>query len=379
MESLHSIQLSLTSLLFIFAVPFAYFAYHTKYWYRPDYLKRFDFVLSAACSVLGILILVKFATSTQGRDWDTLRLHLLHLAPLILTLLICSQGRGGSIGSKTAKATGGGDKKDYADYKPVPLNREIEKLGWNDLIIDESLKEELASVMKLLKDPKTARKYGIEPPKGILLNGPPGTGKTTIAKVIANTAGMSFFVLKMDEVVSKWVGESEKNLSKLFHAANKNSPAVIFIDEVDSIGKSRSGGGHQWAENLLNHLLQLVDGVVKAEGLYIIAATNRADLVDEALKRAGRLNKVIEIPLPDYEARKRLFDLYLAKLTLQPGLQTEELAQVTEGKSPADIKEICNQAGLNAFKRESGGKQRNYVVTARDLETALSEFVHSAH
>lgn len=374
MEFLHSVQLTLTSLLVAFAVPFSYFAYHTKYWYRPDNLKRFDFVLSALCAIAGILILVKFATSTQGRDWESLRLHILHLAPLVLTLLICSQGRGG-VGVPNAARASGGDKKDYADYKPVPLNKGIEKLGWNDLIIDDALKEELASVMTLLKDPKTARKYGIEPPKGILLNGPPGTGKTTIAKVIANTAGMSFFVLKMDEVVSKWVGESEKNLSKLFHAANKSAPAVIFIDEVDSIGKSRSGSGHQWAENLLNHLLQLVDGVVKAEGLYIIAATNRADLVDDALKRAGRLNKVIEIPLPDYDARKRLFDLYLAKLTLQPGLQTDGLAAITEGKSPADIKEICNQAGLNAFKRESGGKRRDYVVTAHDLETALEEFV----
>jgi ATP-dependent 26S proteasome regulatory subunit len=115
--------------------------------------------------------------------------------------------------------------------------------------------------------------------------------------------------------------------------------------------------------------------VVKAEGLYIIAATNRADLVDDALKRAGRLNKVIEVPLPGLEARKKLFDLYLSKLTLQAGLDIDELAVVTEGNSPADIKEICNQAGLNAFKRESGGKRRDYVVTAFDLQTALNEFV----
>jgi len=375
MEFLHSIQLNLTSLLLVFAVPFAYFAYHTKYWYRSDYLKRFDFTLSLLCSVAAILVLIKFAASPDGRNWDALRLHLLHLAPLVLALLIAAQGRGASAGKVPGKK---GDKTDYADYAPLPLNREIEKLGWDDLIIDDSLKQELASVMTLLKDPKTAKKYGIESPKGILLNGPPGTGKTTIAKVIASTAGMSFFVLKMDEVVSKWVGESEKNLSKLFQAANKHTPAVIFIDEVDSIGKSRSGGGQQWAENLLNHLLQLVDGVVKAEGLYIIAATNRADLVDDALKRAGRLNKVIEIPLPGLEARRSLFDLYLSKLTLQPGLQIDELARMTEGKSPADIKEICNQAGLNAFKRESGGKRRDYVVTAYDIETALSEFVRPA-
>ena len=374
MEFLETIQLSLSSLLALTVVPFLYFAYHAKYWYRADILKRADFMLSAIAAILALLVLYKFSISGNARSWDQTRMLLLHLAPLVLTLLITAQARGFAPGAARV-AGGAGSKKDQTDYTPVPLNKDIQKLSWNDLIIDSGLKEELVSVIDLLKDPKTAKKYGIEAPKGILFNGPPGTGKTTIAKVIANTAGLSFFVLKMDEVVSKWVGESEKNLSKLFKAATKHAPSVIFIDEVDSIGKSRSGGGHQWAENLLNHLLQLVDGVIKTEGLYIIAATNRSDLVDDALKRAGRLNKVIEIPLPGAIARRQLFDLYMSKLSLQPGISIDNLAEITAGKSPADIKEICNQAGLNAYKRESGGKRRDFVVTASDLQKALDEFV----
>jgi transitional endoplasmic reticulum ATPase len=257
---------------------------------------------------------------------------------------------------------------------PQALNGKVEVITWRDIIIDEDVKRELQSVVELLKDPGTAERYGIKVPRGILLNGPPGTGKTTIAKVIANEAGLSFFSVQADEIISKWVGESEKNLSRLFHTAAKQAPSIIFIDEIDSIAKSRAEGNAQHSDNLLNHLLQLIDGVVSRDGVYIIGATNRADLVDVALKRGGRLNKVIEIPLPSQQAREQLFSMFLSKLPLSELVDTVRLAHLTDGRCAADIREICNQAGLNAFKRESTRGSRQYSVTARDLESAVEEW-----
>lgn len=380
MELLYYFTPTEDSLLFVSLVPFVYFIYHSRFAHRAALTKQLDMIFTTVCMTASMLYLVRFGLAyTQGgaKGYAALRLTLLHISPLVLSLLVTSRARlvRTALAQVNPQAVQQGGEKKGSGYAPVPMNKEVENIGWDQLIIADDLKNELVSVVELLKDPSTAKKYGIESPKGILLNGPPGTGKTTIAKAIANNAGLSFFVLKMDEVVSKWVGESEKNLSSLFDAAIKHSPSVIFIDEVDSIGKSRSGN-QVWADNLLNHLLQLIDGIIKREGLYIIAATNRADLVDSALKRAGRLNRTIEVPLPDYGARIRLFDLYMKKLHLQETVDLGILAEITEGKSAADIKEICNQAGLNAFKRESmSSKKRDYVVTYDDLEVALSQFV----
>lgn len=361
--------LSFDSLFTVSLLPFFYYAYHAIYWYRPTLIKVLDFIFRFFVLLTAAFIIVKTFNGTKplrNYSWLEIQFSLLHILPLVLSFIIAHKNtsRSGSKGSKLFS------RKDNTPR--------IANLGWNDLVINPELKQELMSIVALLGDTKTAKKYGIQTPKGILLSGPPGTGKTTIAKVMANCAGLSFFSISIDDVFSKWVGESEKNLSAIFQAAAKHAPSVIFIDEVDAIGRAR-GGEQAWAENLLNHLLQLIDGVTSQEGLYIIAATNRPELVDAALKRSGRLTKEVQIPLPDFYARKSLFHLYLSKLTLEQSLSIEALAKVTEGKSAADIKEICNQAGLNAFKRESfigKGKKRNFSVSVQDLELALKDFIH---
>ena len=264
-----------------------------------------------------------------------------------------------------------GQKKKNDPY--VPQNDSVERMGWDDIIISENLKQELISVVKLLKGADNAKKFGIEVPKGMLLYGPPGTGKTTIAKVMANTANMAFFVLQVNDIVSKYVGDSEKNLSLLFKAAQKYAPSILFIDEIDAIAKNRSENNAQHADNLLNHLLQLIDGVIKREGIYIIGATNRPDLVDPALKRGGRLTKSIYIPLPDFDSRLKLIKLFLSKYTLDFDVDYEYLAKRVEGKSGADIKSICTQAGLKSFSRNSALGNQDFMISNEDLMQALDE------
>jgi transitional endoplasmic reticulum ATPase len=375
MVSIHDIQLSELTLLGAFALPFAYYGYQAKYWYDPEKIRFFDFLLQSVSLVFGLLIAWKIYYVVVDESMEGLPLSLLHFCPIVLVFLAVARGKGigASMGIEARVSAPAGDD---TGYDPTVRNDEIESVDWDDLIIAQATKDELMSVINLLKNPQNAKSYGIALPKGILFNGPPGTGKTTIAKAVATKAGLNFFVLRANEIVSKWVGESEKNLTKLFEAAQKDAPSIIFIDEIDSLGKRRSDSNASHSDNLLNHLLQLIDGVLKAEGLYVIGATNRADLVDEALRRAGRLNRVIEIPLPDREAREELFRVYSRKLNLAPDIDLELLAQATEGNSGADIKAICNQAGLQAYQREQSlpPARRTQQVTSADVEVALDMF-----
>ncbi|MEN9845923.1 MAG: hypothetical protein RIS36_1070 [Pseudomonadota bacterium] len=375
MVSIHDLQLSEVTLLITFILPFAYYGYHAKYWYDGDKIRLGDFLLQLGSFVFGIFVAFKVYHIVREGEVSALPMALLHFCPLVLVFLAVARGKGLGAGAGVDLGSPA-PSADDTGYDPQVRNDEIETVAWDDLIIGQETKDELVSVINLLKNPENATQYGIALPKGILFNGPPGTGKTTIAKAVATMAGLNFFVLRANEIVSKWVGESEKNLTKLFESAQKHAPAVIFVDEIDSLGKKRSASTASHSDNLLNQLLQLIDGVLKADGVYVIGATNRADLVDEALRRAGRLNRVIEIPLPDYDARMRLFQVYSRKLHLADDIDIESLARATEGNSGADIKAICNQAGLQAYQREQvlPPNRRSQKVISADIEAALDMF-----
>jgi len=373
MPSVYELPLSLTTLLMVFALPFAYYGYQSRYWYDRARLSFYDFIAQVVGVVLVCVLLARGYKAVIDAEYEEVRLVVAHVALVVLTFLAIARGKTAHAGVGSP-ASAAASKESAA--RPKAKNDEIEVVAWDDLIIDEATKDELTSVIDLLKNPQSAKSYGIALPKGILFNGPPGTGKTTIARAVATKAGLNFYVLRANEIVSKWVGESEKNLTQLFETACKNAPAIIFIDEIDSLGKKRSEGASSHTDALLNHLLQLIDGVIKSEGVYVIAATNRADLVDDALRRAGRLNRVIEIGLPDLEARRKLFKVYSRKLKLARDVDLEALALATEGNSGADIRAICNQAGLHAFQREQKlpAAKRTQVVTSEDIEQALSVF-----
>jgi transitional endoplasmic reticulum ATPase len=372
MIAISEIQLSPISALLVFAIPFSYFGFHTKFWFYKERLRVFDFSLMILSSLLAMVFVLRTYYAVVDGDAVQVQFGILHLCPLILTWLTVQRSKGISTGNAVAQQS----ESSTTGYVPVETSAQVETVEWKDLIIDQSTKDELHSIIDLLKDPSLAKEYGIALPKGILFNGPPGTGKTTIARAVASLAGLHFYVLRANDVISKWVGESEKNLTKLFESASKNAPAVIFIDEIDSLGKKRTESSAAHNESLLNHLLQLIDGVLKTEGIYVIGATNRADLVDDALRRAGRLSRVIEIPLPNLESRRKLFSLYSSKLKLGSDVDLELLCTVTEGNSGADIKAICNQAGLITYQREIGVSQaeRTQLVTADDFKKALEMY-----
>ena len=226
------------------------------------------------------------------------------------------------------------------------------KVTWEDIGGLEEAKEKLRELVELpLIRPDLFEKAGIKPSKGVLLHGPPGTGKTLLAKAVANEANANFISVKGPELISKWVGESEKHIREIFRKARQVAPAIIFFDEFDSISKQRGTSLSDATERVVNQLLTELDGIEELEKVVVIAATNRKDLIDPSLLRPGRIDAIIELKLPDKKTREEIFKVHTRKMPLDKSVKLQEYVEKTEGWTGADIEAICRNAGINAIKR----------------------------
>ncbi|MFQ5909201.1 MAG: CDC48 family AAA ATPase, partial [Thermoplasmata archaeon] len=245
---------------------------------------------------------------------------------------------------------------------------EIPRVSWEDVGGLKDVKKVLKETIELpLKDPEVFKRMGITPPRGILLYGPPGCGKTLLAKAVANESKANFISIKGPEVMSKWVGESEKAVRQIFKKAKQVAPAIVFLDEIDAIAPRRgvSMGDSGVTERLVNQLLTSIDGLESLEGVVIVGATNRPDIVDPALLRAGRFGRLVLIPVPDRDARLEIFKVHTREMPLRD-VNLEELADRTENFSGADIESLCIEAGLSALRKDPDAS----VVTMEEFEEA---------
>jgi transitional endoplasmic reticulum ATPase len=222
---------------------------------------------------------------------------------------------------------------------------------WDDVILSPRTKRELRQMQLMLEKPEAARELGVDPPTGVLLKGPPGTGKTTIARVLASEAKCKFYSISPADINNMYVGVSEQRVRDLFARARANAPSIIFVDEIDAMLPVRQGGVAVHYDKIVNQFLQEMDGIKPNQRVFIVGATNRPDMLDPAALRGGRLSREIEIPLPEADARMRLLELFTKGVSLASDMSLEELAQRMEGFSGADLKAVVNEAGLQALIR----------------------------
>ncbi len=243
---------------------------------------------------------------------------------------------------------------------------------WDDLVLNPRTKRELRQMQLMLEKPDLASDLGVQPPTGILLKGPPGTGKTTIARILAHQAKCSFFAITPADIQQMYVGESEKRVKELFERARANPPSIIFIDEIDALLPIRQGGVAIHSDKVVNQFLQEMDGLTHNSRVFVIGATNRPDMLDPAVRRGGRLSREVEIPLPDQEARLQLFRICTRTASLDDDVDLEALAMRTEGYSGADIKALVNEAGMLALIRIADlGESCGRSLLMEDFDGAL--------
>lgn len=250
---------------------------------------------------------------------------------------------------------GGGKAMSFGKSKAKLLNEDDQKVTFKDVAGIEESKAELEEIIEFLKNPKKFTKLGGKIPKGVLLIGPPGTGKTLLAKAVAGEAGVPFFTISGSDFVEMFVGVGASRVRDLFAQGKKSAPCIIFIDEIDAVGRHRGaglGGGHDEREQTLNQLLVEMDGFESNEGVILISATNRPDVLDPALLRPGRFDRQVVVPRPDVKGRKKILEVHTKDIPLADDADLEVIARGTPGFSGADLANLVNEAALLAARRD---------------------------
>jgi cell division protease FtsH len=263
--------------------------------------------------------------------------------------------------------SGGGKAMSFGKSRAKLLTENKTKVTFKEVAGVEEAKEELKEIVSFLKDPKKYTRLGGKIPKGVLMVGPPGTGKTLLARAVAGEAGVPFFTISGSDFVEMFVGVGASRVRDLFEQGKKNAPCIIFIDEIDAVGRHRGagmGGGHDEREQTLNQMLVEMDGFESSEGVILIAATNRPDVLDPALLRPGRFDRRVMVSTPDINGREKIFEVHAKKIPLASNVDLKKIARGTPGFSGADLANLVNEAALCAARND-----RN-KVTMEDFEYA---------
>ncbi len=254
----------------------------------------------------------------------------------------------------------------YSEVTPTAMREvyvEVPTVRWKDVGGLEKVKEELIEAVEWpLKKPESFKKLGIKPPKGIMVYGPPGCGKTLLAKAVANESEANFISIKGPEVFSKWVGEAEKAIREVFRKARTASPAIIFFDEIDALAPRRGAGyaDSGVTERVISQLLTELDGIEALNNVVVMAATNRPDMLDPALLRPGRFDRLIYVPSPDHKTLIQIFKIHSENMPLSDDVNLKDLARMCGGYSGADVEALCREAALNTLRRNHGATKVKY-------------------
>ena len=299
-------------------------------------------------------------------DWYLILVNILPFALIVLFFVWMSRGMANAAGN------GPGGIFNVGKAKAEVLDKDKKgKVTFRDVAGLAGAKQEVEEIVSFLKEPKKYTDLGGKIPKGVLLVGPPGTGKTLLAKAVAGEANVPFFSMSGSDFVEMFVGVGASRVRDLFRQAKEKAPAIVFIDEIDAVGRARGrnnmmGGGNDERESTLNQLLTEMDGFGSNSGVIILAATNRADVLDAALLRAGRFDRQIHVELPDLQERKEIFGVHLAPIKIDDSLDINFLAKQTPGFSGADIANVCNEAALIAARNDHKSVSRQDFMDAVD-------------